>query len=134
MITKAIQQNLDRIGIGTSRERDAEFFLNKQGLKTLTRNYRCRLGEIDLVMTDGNYLVFTEVRFRRPGSYGTGAESISRAKRSKLIRAAAHYLRSNRISAHQACRFDVVSVEEKITGPKMDYHMNWIRAAFQADE
>ncbi len=124
---------IDRIAIGQAAEDAAESFLRKRGLKTLQRNFQCRLGEIDLVMRDGECLVFTEVRFRRPGQHGSGADSITLAKRRKLINSAGWYLRFKKISSHQVCRFDVVSVGLTVVSEKPQYDFNWIRDAFQAD-
>ncbi len=124
---------IDRIAIGREAEDAAEFFLRQKGLKTLQRNFHCRMGEIDLIMRDADCLVFTEVRFRRPGQHGSGAESITQAKRKKLITCAAWYLRSKRVSSHQACRFDVVSVGQINGSTKSQFEFDWIKNAFQAD-
>lgn len=124
---------MDRIGQGHAAEDAAELFLRQQGCKTLQRNYRCRMGEIDLVVRDGDCLVFAEVRFRQPGRYGSGAESITHAKRQKLIRSAGYYLRTEKISSHQVCRFDVLSVGLAKATENSTYDIDWIRSAFRAD-
>jgi putative endonuclease len=124
---------MDRIAIGQSWEDEAESFLQKNGLKSLKRNYRCRMGEIDLVMRDRECLVFAEVRFRKSGSYGSGAASITHAKRQKLIRTAAYFLRTEGVSSHQACRFDVVSIGQSTNDDNSSFEIEWIRNAFQAD-
>jgi putative endonuclease len=125
---------IDRIAIGQEAEAAAETFLQQRGLKTIQRNFHCRMGEIDLVMRDGDYLVFTEVRFRRAGQHGSGAESITRAKRRKLVLTAGYYLRTRKISSHQSCRFDVVSIGQQRNSDQPQYNINWIQNAFQADE
>lgn len=127
-------EDIDRIAIGKSSESAAEAFLRKQGLTTLQRNFRCRLGEIDLIMRDEEMLVFVEVRFRRPGSHGNGAESITHAKRQKLVRCAGYYLGTRRISSHQRCRFDVVSVGLRESANCPGYAFEWIPDAFRADD
>lgn len=124
---------IDRIAIGQEAEAAAESFLRQRGLKFLQRNFHCRMGEIDLIMRDADCLVFTEVRFRRPGQHGSGAESITYAKRRKLITCALWYLRSKRISSHQACRFDVISVGQIAGTPNSQFEFDWIKDAFQAD-
>ncbi len=124
---------MDRIGQGRLAEDAAELFLQQHGCQTLQRNFRCRLGEIDLVMRDGDCLVFAEVRFRQPGRFGNGAESITQAKRQKLIRSAGYYLRTKKISSHQVCRFDVLSVGQTKAMENSDYSIDWIRSAFRAD-
>jgi len=85
-------------------------FLKQQGLKLVCSNYRCRYGEIDLVMLDGDTLVFTEVRFRSNTGFGDGLDSITQAKQEKLRRAAEHYLQHH---GYGIARFDVVSVSKK---------------------
>jgi putative endonuclease len=124
---------IDRIAIGRAAEAAAESFLRQRGLRTLQRNFHCRMGEIDLIMRDADCLVFTEVRFRRPGQHGNGAESITHAKRRKLITCAAWYLRSKKISSHQVCRFDVVSVGQVSGVAGSPFEFDWIRNAFDAD-
>ena len=63
-----------------------------QGLSLLTRNFRSRLGEIDLIMDDGQSLVFVEVRYRRGNAFGSGAESVNRRKQARITACAQHYL------------------------------------------
>lgn len=127
-------EKIDRIAIGKATESAAENYLLQRGLTCLHRNFRCRLGEIDLVMRDGDCLVFVEVRFRRQGQHGSGAESITYAKRQKLIRSAAFYLRTCRVSSHQVCRFDVISIGQTQPAGHKAYEFEWIRSAFRADD
>lgn len=92
-----------------------------RGLKLLVRNYRTRLGEIDLVLDDHGTLVFLEVRKRSHPAFGGAAESITAAKRARIVAAARHYLaRSRRDSP---CRFDAVLVDA-------NDHVEWVRDAF----
>src|SRR3954464_14539640 len=95
--------------------------LRAAGLKLVERNWRCRLGEIDLIAEERGVLVFAEVRMRRAFAYGGTGESLTAAKRGRLIAAARLYL-SRRPQAH--CRFDVFLVD----GPAGD--IKWIRNAF----
>ena len=67
-------------------------YLSKQGLILVSRNYYCRLGEIDIIMRDKNYLVFVEVRYRNNSLFGCGAESVTLSKQTKLIKTAQFYL------------------------------------------
>ena len=97
---------LNRIGIGERYERDAEAFLAAQGLTPVERNWRCRLGEIDLVMRDGETLVFVEVRKRESQRFGGAAGSIGQHKRLRLERAIALYLST--LSRTPPCRVDAV--------------------------
>jgi putative endonuclease len=91
------------------------------GLRVIERNWRCRLGEIDLIAEEGSTLVFAEVRQRSGGSFGGAAESVTAAKRSRLLAAARLYL-AGRPGAH--CRFDVLLIEG-VPG-----NVRWIRDAF----
>ena len=100
-------------------------YLEEQGLTLVERNYRCRTGELDLIMQDGLYLVFIEVRYRRSTRYGTPAETVTRAKQQRLIRAAAYYLRCQPTNA--PCRFDVIAVTQHDEGSTLQ----WIKDAFQ---
>jgi putative endonuclease len=95
--------------------------LRGAGLRVLERNWRCRLGEIDLIAEQGGVLVFAEVRMRRGWAFGGAGESVTAAKRARIIAAARLYL-SRRPEAQ--CRFDVFLVD----GPAGD--VKWIRDAF----
>lgn len=96
---------------GAAREQQALDFLQRQGLELITRNYRCKLGEIDLIMRDRDCLVFVEVRYRRSASHGSAAESINPRKQGKLLRTANFYLQQHGLLERQICRFDAVCIE-----------------------
>jgi len=96
------------IATGAAIETVALDYLTARGLKALEKNYRCRAGEIDLVMADGQTVVFVEVRYRRHNYFGGGAASVTTGKQRKLLRAAQHYMQQQNINA--ACRFDVIDV------------------------
>jgi len=98
--------------------------LRGSGLRVLARNWRCRHGEIDLVAEDGGTLVFAEVRMRSGARFGGAAESVTAAKRARLIAAARLYL-SRRPEAD--CRFDVLLLDA--LDPR---RIEWIRNAFAA--
>jgi putative endonuclease len=115
--------------VGSEWENAAENYLHKQGLRTLERNFNCRLGEIDLVMEDGECLVFAEIRYRKNSRFGSGAETVTRAKQGRIIRAAQKYLQLHRNRAAQPCRFDVVSLGIE----HGELVLEWIRSAFTAD-
>ena len=107
---------------GYVAEKRAMKFLKKQGLKHITSNYQTRYGEIDLVMSQQDTLVFIEVRLRNNASHGTGAESVTRAKQQRIINTAEHYLQYNP-HWHQ-CRFDIMSMGDTT---------DWIQGAFTLD-
>ena len=113
---------------GTWAESAALGFLTARGLSCVLRNYRCRHGEIDLIMRDGEQLVFTEVRYRRSRSLVSGAESVDMAKQRRLTASAEHFLQRHAEHASRGCRFDVVSVSGDDPQPRLD----WIRDAFEA--
>jgi putative endonuclease len=97
------------ISAGAAAEDAAARFLAGKGLRLVERNYRCRFGEIDLILRDGQTLVFVEVRYRRSRHFGGAAESITAAKRGKLLRAAGHYMASR--GRTPECRFDAVLLD-----------------------
>jgi putative endonuclease len=113
---------------GRKWEGAAESFLRRHGLKTQQRNYHCRHGEIDLIMRDDDCLVFVEVRYRRRPEFGSGAETVSPLKQSRIARTAAHFLCRHRRFASQPCRFDVISMDER----QGRVQVRWIRNAFEA--
>ncbi len=116
----------DSQAAGRWAEAEADRYLRLQGLELVQRNFRCRRGEIDLIMIDGHVLVFVEVRYRRASAFGTGADSITSAKQRKLLAAAGFFLARAGWATQPACRFDVVSVSRGNCGPEFQ----WIRDAF----
>lgn len=107
---------------GGAAEEAAARFLAAKGLQILARNYRTRLGEIDLVAREGASLVFVEVRLRSSARFGGAAASVDWRKRRRLESAARHFLA--RLGREPACRFDVVTCEEGgVT--------EWLRGAFE---
>ncbi|HSN00206.1 MAG TPA: YraN family protein [Rudaea sp.] len=115
-------------GIGSAWEAVAEAHLHESGLRTLQRNFTCRLGEIDLVMDEHECTVFVEVRFRRDSARGDAAATVGLSKRAKLLHAAQVWLLAHPRRAEQPCRFDVVGCSGTPQRPQFD----WIRNAFEA--
>jgi putative endonuclease len=113
--------------IGQDAEQKALDYLINQGFKLVCRNYQCRLGEIDLIMRDKNYLVFIEVRSRTSSFFGGGIASITYAKRQKIIKTTSHYLIKNQIQDKYPIRFDVVSIDGR------SGIVTWLKDAFGAD-
>lgn len=112
---------------GADAEQSALDLLQQKGLKLLARNWRCRGGELDLVMRDGVELVFVEVRARSRNDFGGAAASVDSHKRARLIHAAHSFLAAHAEHAEAAARFDVVAFEAN-AAPR------WLRAAFDADD
>ena len=113
---------------GAQIERSAEQYLKKHGLRTICRNYRCRRGEIDLIMEDGTYLVFVEVRYRRNHDYGTPLETITAAKQRRIVHAATFFLNERNAFHNRYSRFDAVGVSKRNGAITFD----WIKDAFSA--
>lgn len=111
--------------LGDRGERRAERSLKRHGLRTLTRNWSCRHGEIDLVMLDGDLLVFVEVRVRSASAFGGAADSVNHGKQQRLIRAASMFLAEHREHGHRGCRFDVAAMDGQ------DAPVEWIKGAFE---
>lgn len=115
----SMNKEINKAMQGKLAEDRALVYLQQQGLVCVTRNYACRLGEIDLVMKEGPLLVFVEVRLRTNSNFGGAAASVSPAKQQRLWRTAEHYLM--RYRTQPTCRFDVVAID----GDKL----SWLRAA-----
>ncbi len=99
-----------RLALGRSGEEAVVRRLERRGWVILERNWRCRLGEIDVIALDGDVLVFVEVKTRTSSMFGSPEEAVGRRKRAKLARVALSYVKS-RGCGERALRFDVVAVE-----------------------
>ncbi len=114
---------------GAAFETQAQRDLERAGLVLLSRNYTTRHGELDLVMRDGERIVFVEVRQRTRTGHGGAAGSITASKRARLVRTASLWLAAHPQHARRACRFDVVSYD----GTGQAAQMRWLRGAFEAE-
>jgi putative endonuclease len=95
--------------LGAIGEKESLKFLENKGYKLLEKNFRCSLGELDLIMMNGEEMVFVEVRSRTGSAFGEPCETVNRTKQNKLYRLAEYYL--NHKDLHDiSCRFDVLSV------------------------
>ena len=106
---------------GKLTEKHACDFLKEHGLKLVTSNYHSRFGEIDLIMTDDQVLVFVEVRFRSNNLFGGAISSITPAKQRKISLTAMQFLQKNN-KTDALCRFDVVAIGRKSPGHKSQGH------------
>jgi len=113
---------------GAAVEAAAQTHLRDAGLRPVTTNARYRGGEIDLIMRDGDVVVFVEVRYRANDRFGGGAASVDLRKRRKLVLAAQLFLQSHPWLAEQPCRFDVVE------GSGDPPQLNWLRDAFRLED
>jgi len=112
----------DRRERGLSAEDRACRHLQSHGLQVRERNFHTRRGEIDLIMEDGDTLVFVEVRYRADSTRGSALETVGPRKRRRLVHAASTYLQHRRLNC--PCRFDVVA----INGDSLE----WVANAFDA--
>jgi putative endonuclease len=115
-----------RQAVGAYGERLASRYLQAAGLVLLDSNWRCREGEVDLILRDGDDVVFCEVKTRRSDAYGTPAEAVAPAKVRRLRRIAACWLAERTVRPRQV-RFDVVSVLPQTRGASVIEH---VRGAF----
>lgn len=111
---------------GRRAETAARDYLEQRGLQHRHSNFRCRFGEIDLVMEDGRTIVFVEVRLRRNAAFGGAAASVTPPKQRKLCSTAAIYLEQFRV-AHRPVRFDIVAFDGDNAQPE------WLRDAFRPE-
>jgi len=107
---------------GSQAELLAAQFLQQHGLKLVESNFRCRFGEIDLILRDGETLVFAEVRQRSSSNFGGAAASIDQHKQQRLILTAQHYLTG--LSRIPPCRFDAVLLDAA-------ENIEWVKNAFE---
>lgn len=96
--------------VGSTYEKLAGAFLEQNGYEILEYNFRCRLGEIDLIAKDEDYLVFAEVKYRKTAEQGTPALAVNRKKQQTISKVAAYYCLIHGMGEATPCRFDVVSV------------------------
>lgn len=108
---------------GAAAEQRAAAYLQQNGLLLLESNFRCRFGEVDLIMKEGAVLVFVEVRLRGNNAFGGAAASITAAKQGKIIKAAQFYLLA--LHTQPPCRFDAVLLDNS-------GQVEWIKHAFEA--
>ncbi|NBA95592.1 YraN family protein [Pseudomonas sp. R5(2019)] len=114
---------------GKQAEQQALVFLEKQGLRLLAQNWLCKGGELDLVMLDGDTVVFVEVRYRLHANWGGALGSIDRRKRERLAHAAQTFLQKEARWSGQPCRFDVIALEGTVGSATP---LNWVRNAFDS--
>lgn len=115
--------------LGDTWELRAADFLRSQGVEILARGYRCRLGELDIVGSDGGGLVIVEVRARGSRSLGTALESISHHKRRRIVRATRHFLMRRPEWTSRPIRFDVIAFDAIDTAKP---ELNWVKNAFDS--
>jgi putative endonuclease len=113
---------------GQAAEDQALGFLERQGLQLVTRNWRCKGGELDLVMLDADTVVFVEVRYRLHADFGGALGSIDERKQKRLALAATLFLHEEPRWAAQPCRFDVVALQGQ---GHAGQPLLWLKNAFE---
>jgi putative endonuclease len=111
---------------GQRAEQLAARYLQRQGLQLVAQNYRTPLGEIDLICEDRDQLVFVEVRYKASDRNTSAAESITRSKQLKVMKAARQYVQQHDPAGLRSCRFDVVAMSGSLKEPEIE----WIEHAF----
>ncbi|WP_434311698.1 YraN family protein [Hominifimenecus sp. rT4P-3] len=97
--------------VGGRFEEQAAAYLQEQGIQILERNFRCRIGEIDLVAKEGEYFLFVEVKYRGSSRFGRPEEAVNPRKQKKICQVAQAYLQRHGLPEETYCRFDVVAVD-----------------------
>ena len=99
------------------------------GLELIARNFHCRFGEVDLIMSEADCLVFVEVRYRQSSQFASARQSVDRRKQLKLARTAAFFLSRKPGYANTSVRFDVLAID-RTAGQNT---LEWIKDAFRPD-
>ncbi|MDH4238539.1 MAG: YraN family protein [Phycisphaerae bacterium] len=125
MLLKKSKLLTDREHLGRWGEKRCEKFLKRKGLKTLTRNFSCKTGELDLVMVDtDSTIVFVEVRTKAGSDFATPEDSITAPKKTRLLRTARYFLATNNIQV-RPYRFDIVAIVlDKSARPDIKHYKN----------
>jgi len=112
---------------GSAFEQIAKEYLQNHKLRYICENFTCKVGEIDLIMSHDNSLIFVEVKQRANNHYGGALAAVTIKKQQRIIKSAMFYCQQQNINfEQQACRFDVVA----ITGTSAPYEIEWVKSAF----
>ena len=115
--------------VGSRAEQCALKFLQRNGLRLIRKNFRCRFGELDLIMRDRDCLVIVEVRYRLSAEFATPAVTVDDRKQSKIVRATLAFQSVTRRFREWPVRFDVIAILHTEDGPGT---IQWIKDAFRA--
>lgn len=115
---------------GLRYEDRARQYLLARGLRLLEQNYRCRFGEIDLIMRERDTICFVEVKYRAGASLGGALDALPPWKQRKIVKTALFYIAGHRRLAGEAMRFDAFLIEGRADGSE---HIEWIKNAFYAE-
>lgn len=107
-----VKTTFNKREIGSMFEKMAADYLESQGVTILERNYRCRMGELDLIAREDRCLIFAEVKYRNATGNGSAAEAVDFRKQRTISRVASFYLMSHYDRIDFPCRFDVLAIEQ----------------------
>lgn len=113
---------MNKKSLGNAGEDRAAEFLISKGYRILSRNYRTRYGEIDIIAEITGTLIFVEVKLRTSSAYGRGIEAVTRQKAAKIQQIAIDYISKN-YEIEPACRFDVIEINSSL-GSKITHIEN----------
>ena len=108
---------------GNDFEKLAANYLQEHGMEIIQLNYYCKMGEVDIITKDGDYLVFVEVKYRKTAAKGSALSAVTFNKMRKISRVADYYMFSHDFGGNTSVRFDVVAIEEG--------HLTHIKNAFE---
>ena len=120
----------ERLSLGKKGEELAIGWLKAGKYKILERNFKCRLGEIDIIARDGNTLVFIEVKTRATRDFGGPAAAVDDRKQRQLSKVALVYLNQKKLFNIPA-RFDVVAVELLPSSPRIEVIQNAFELCYE---
>lgn len=136
MLKTLLNRDNTTVSKGKYYEGKARDYLKSQGLKEFQFNFHSRYGEIDLIATDKDTLVFIEVRYRKNQDHGRAAATVNIHKQKKIIKTAQHFLQKKGLTNKIPCRFDVIGITGKDTDSayngesKDNLEFQWIKNAF----
>lgn len=131
-----VSRSVSTVSTGKYYEAKARDYLRKQGLKEFQFNFHSRYGEIDLIATDKDTLVFIEVRYRKNQDHGGALATVNIHKQKKIIKTAQHFLQKKGLTNKIPCRFDVIGITGKVTDRAYsmesidNLEFQWIKNAF----
>lgn len=101
---------MNKRAVGTAYEKLAGAYLEQQGYEIVMYNFRCRMGEVDIIAKDGEYLVFVEVKYRSSERSGNPLEAVNVKKQRIISKVASYYCLTHGYGETKPCRFDVVAI------------------------
>lgn len=117
---------MNKRSVGSLYENAAADFITEKGAKILIRNYRCRIGEVDIIARDEDYICFIEVKYRKDDLFGGPEAAVNFAKQRKISKVSAYYLLTNNMSEFTKIRYDVIAID----GTEGAFKFHWYKDAF----